>query len=212
MATEWMTPCFSLEYNGLVQISATEHDASTYALKGVNRGTEVLVGTDDSGRIPVKIENPPVLATTTDANSNVIVDIANTVQTLPQKIILKWSHSAEFDPAFYMVEVWRHPSEPTGDDGNGNTVLNVEGIATKVGVTSGTEFADNHGISEDGLDFYYYLRYIATGKGVKTGDMTKAYSDFTSAIVADITPLDALLISFSPPGNLSWFRTSKQYK
>ena len=186
----------SLEYTGLIQISATEHDASTYALKGVNRGTEILVGTDDSGRIPVKIENPPVLATTTDENGNVIVDIANTVQTLPQKIILNWTHSAEYDPAFYMVEVWRHPSEPTSVDGNGNTVLDVEGVATKVGVTSGTEFTDNHGLTEDGLDYYYYLRYIATGKGVKTGDMTKSYSDFTAAIIADITPLDAAHIHY----------------
>ncbi len=180
----------SLKSDGLVTIAAQEHDSSTYILKGLDRGTELIATNDSSGRLPARVGAPPVLATTTNNEGQTVLDLPNIVTSLPQQMIIKWSHADTYDPSTYAVEVWRHSSETN----------NVLANATKLGASHGTEFLDSHGQEDDGFNFYYYLRYIVTGTKVNASEPSRMYSDFTQVIEADMTPLNAENVKYTGTG------------
>ncbi len=170
-----------LDSTGLVLVNAAEHNNAAYILKGTNSGIQVIAQNSESGRTAPVVPTSPVLATNEDGTLN----LTTIVQAGVQKNIINWTHSAEYEPSTYLVEVWRHDA-------------NVFSAATKIATQGGTQFIDNHNNTANNITFYYWLRYIVQPKALNVGRVPKAaFSNVAGPITVTINPLNASNVSYT---------------
>ena len=122
----------NFQENCLVQVTAEEHN--------------------DDGYI-VQPDFPLSAVPAETAAANVGVPGAPTLDDPAQNkrggVVLNWTNTSAFNPAFYTVQIWRSADDPHGNDRT-NAVM--------IGTSKGTTFTDP--IVEPGVTTYYYwIRY-----------------------------------------------------
>lgn len=170
--------------NGLVDITAKEHNSKAYKLKSAVGEKEVTEGSGESNQ---DLLNAPVTAISSDSFTATVG-----VQTVE----LSWTQSSSYSPATHQVEVWRKGSGDSGDYG------------VHIATVSGDEFTDKFTQIDQSDTYQYWVRYVINVQQPGEQGVFQRFSAYTNkgeanngGLQAIVAPLNAANINYGASGD-----------
>ena len=169
--------------NGLVDITAKEHNSKAYKLRTARGKKEVTEGSGESNQ---DLLEAPVTAISSESFTATIG-----VQTVE----LSWTQSSAYSPATHQVEVWRKGSGDSGDYG------------IHIATVSGDEFTDKFTQIDQSDTYQYWVRYVINVQQPGEQGVFQRFSAYTNkgeanngGLQAIVAPLNAANINYGDDG------------
>ena len=145
----------TLNFNndGLVDITAYEHNDDAFIIEAFEDGFERFTGADTSGQLPGVVAVPTLTGASTTNVGGVVVS---------------WTNSANFNSRTHTIEVWASDSE--------------FGTYVVVGTSKSSSFTHQYNNQDADVSKYYKIRYQVDYSYTKNTSVQIAYSDYSSII------------------------------
>jgi hypothetical protein len=181
----------SLEQDGLVNITAKEHNSNAYVLEGRAGVVQEFEGAAASGT--------PTLG----APISQIPNGTFTGSVGVQSAVLTWVNASAYSPSTHQIQIYRHTA-------------NSVSAATHIATVSGTTFTDKFTQEDAQNTYYYWVRYVinrtfpgADKNVLDTSAYTNKGGGGDGGLALAVPPLNANNIHYGSDGSSDTIETLK---